>query len=178
MTITPGTLADAEAVATLHTESWRTAYADIMPADYLNGPLYEERLALWQHRLTTLTPGAALFVATDAATLADTATSTDAATLIGFVYLTPQPDGRILLDNLHVHPTLKRTGTGTRLLTHAQTWVTTEHPGRTLYLEVLEANTPAIAFYERHGGKRTDRRPAHFPQGFTLTELEYTWLPT
>ncbi|MEV6067615.1 N-acetyltransferase [Nocardia sp. NPDC052001] len=166
MTITRGTLADAEAVATLHTESWRTAYADIMPADYLNGPLYEERLALWQHRLTTPTPGAALFVATDA------------ATLTGFVYLAPQSDGRILLDNLHVRPTLKRSGTGTRLLIHAQAWASTEHPGRTLYLEVLEANTPAIAFYERHGGKRTDRRPAHFPQGFTLTELEYTWLPT
>ncbi|MRH92615.1 GNAT family N-acetyltransferase [Nocardia sp. SYP-A9097] len=163
MEIRSGLLADAPAVAALHTESWRTSYAGIMPAEYLDGPLYEERLAIWQFRLTTPTPGAALF------------TAQEESELLGFVYLTPNPDGRILLDNLHVHPTAKRRGLGTRLLRHAQHWTHTEHPGHTLYLEVLEANTPAVAFYERHGGKRTDSRTAHFDQGFDLIELEYTW---
>ncbi|MFC8047835.1 hypothetical protein [Nocardia sp. NPDC057353] len=33
---------------------------------------------------------------------------------------------------------------------------------------------PAIAFYERNGGTRTDTRTAHFEQGFDLPEFEYS----
>src|SRR5262245_35532418 len=47
-----GTPGDADAVAVLHTESWRSAYAGIMPDSYLDGPLLEERRELWAGRLT------------------------------------------------------------------------------------------------------------------------------
>lgn len=166
MRIRPGAASDVEAVARLHTDSWRTAYAGIMSDEYLNGPLYEERLALWHANLATPSPGAALFLAED-----DTA-------LLGFVYLAPQPDGRVLLDNLHVRPTDKRRGTGTHLLRHAMHWTRTEHPGHPMFLEVLEANTPAISFYERHGGTCTHKRLVDWPQGFSLPEREYAWSPT
>lgn len=163
MKIRSGSRTDVAAVAALHTASWRSAYAGIMPARYLDGPLYEERLGIWGRRLGAPTPGAALFLAEDE------------SGVIGFVYLMPCSDGRILLDNLHVRPSGKRLGTGSLLFRRALDWVRAEHPGRTLYLEVLEENTPAIAFYERRGGVRTDRRVAHFDQGFELIELEYAW---
>ncbi|AQZ71277.1 hypothetical protein BKM31_51595 [[Actinomadura] parvosata subsp. kistnae] len=54
-------------------------------------------------------------------------------------------------------------------------WAADEHPGKEVYLEVLRANTRAIAFYERHGARRTDERMCRFPQGFELAELEYAW---
>ncbi|MFE3187371.1 GNAT family N-acetyltransferase [Nocardia sp. NPDC059240] len=161
--IRPGTEADAKAVATLHTASWRTAYADIMPASYLDGALADEHQALWLTRLTAGHPEGNLFVAESGGDLA------------GFIYLALQPDGRVLIDNLHVQPMLKRVGIGGQLLRHGFDWAATEYPGRAVYLEVLQANTPAIAFYQRHGGRPGEPRTAHFPAGFEVTDLEITW---
>ncbi|WP_069164860.1 GNAT family N-acetyltransferase [Nocardia altamirensis] len=165
MTIRTGTRQDVESVAALHTESWRTAYAGIMPDDYLNGSLFEERYELWQSRLAADAPEGQLF------------TADEAGEMLGFVYLVPRSDDRVLVDNLHVRPHLKRSGIGSRLLHHALRWSAHEHPGSSVYLEVLQANTSAIAFYERHGARRTAERVAHFEQGFDLPELEYTWTP-
>ncbi|OAR26601.1 GNAT family N-acetyltransferase [Streptomyces sp. ERV7] len=163
MQIRAGARHDAQQIAALHADSWRTAYAGIMPESFLSGPLYEDRLALWQQRLTDDPSAAGLFVAEEE------------GELVGFVYLTPCPDGRVLLDNLHARPGRTRSGIGSRLLRHAREWAAVEHPGRAVYLEVLSANTPAIAFYERHGAQRTDERVCRFEQGFELPELEYTW---
>ncbi|MGW2177135.1 N-acetyltransferase family protein [Streptomyces sp. NPDC001732] len=165
MEIRTGGRGDAEQVAALHVESWRTAYAGIMPADFLNGPLLEDRLELWRGRLDEPHPGAALFVAESA------------GEMTGFAYLMPRPDGRLLLDNLHARPGRTGSGIGGRLLRHAFAWADDEHPGRAVYLEVLRANTRAISFYERHGALRTDERVCRFEQGFELPELEYTWPP-
>ncbi|WP_412074715.1 N-acetyltransferase family protein [Streptomyces xanthophaeus] len=163
MEIRRGRRNDATEVAALHAESWRTAYAGIMPASFLGGPLLEDRLELWRGRLDEPLPGAALFVL-EAATEID-----------GFAYLIPQSDGRLLLDNLHARPSRTGSGIGGRLLAHALAWSADEHPDRPVYLEVLRANTRAIAFYERHGALRTDERVCRFEQGFELPELEYTW---
>ncbi|MBC9715901.1 GNAT family N-acetyltransferase [Streptomyces sp. TRM66268-LWL] len=160
---------DADAVAALHTASWRRAYANLFPAEYLAGPLLAERRTVWRARLAEPLPGAALFLAEDAE---------DAEELAGFVYLEPRPDGRILLDNLHARPGNTGRGLGSRLLAHALAWSATAHPGRDVYLEVLQGNTRAVAFYERHGGRRTDSRTCRFDQGFELPEYEYTWPAT
>ncbi|WP_405614001.1 hypothetical protein [Streptomyces sp. NBC_01508] len=55
MEIRSGTAADTPQIAALHTGSWRTAYAGIMPTSYLEGPLAEEHAGLWRARL--LDPG-------------------------------------------------------------------------------------------------------------------------
>ncbi|MEV6097265.1 N-acetyltransferase [Nocardia sp. NPDC051981] len=164
--IRPGTESDAEAVATLHTASWRTAYASIMPETYLNGGLADDHKALWHSRLTGDRSEGDLFIVESG------------SGVLGFIYLAPRADGRILIDNLHVSPTFKRAGIGSRLLHHGFEWAAAEYPGRPVYLEVLQANTPAIAFYERHGGHPGEPRTAHFPQGFDLQELEITWSRT
>ncbi|NGO77676.1 GNAT family N-acetyltransferase [Streptomyces sp. YC504] len=161
--IRTGARDDAEPIAALHAESWRTAYAGIMPDDFLNGPLDEDRLALWRGRLSGPEPGAALFVAEED------------GVITGFVYLLPRPDGRLLLDNLHARPGRTGTGIGSRLLRHAFAWAAAEHPARALYLEVLRANTRAVSFYERHGAVRTGARVCVFEQGFELPEFEYSW---
>ncbi|MEU9299744.1 GNAT family N-acetyltransferase [Streptomyces sp. NPDC048269] len=163
MRIRAGSPGDIEQIATLHADSWRTAYAGIMPHSYLSRSLSGDKLALWHGRLTVPDPAAGLFVAVEEGVIA------------GFVYLTPCPDGRLLLDNLHARPGRTGTGIGGRLLRHALAWAVTEHPGRDVYLEVLRANTRAIAFYVRHGAIRTAERVCRFEQGFALPELEYTW---
>ncbi|GAA2581418.1 MULTISPECIES: GNAT family N-acetyltransferase [Streptomyces] len=163
MEIRTGTRGDVEQIAALHAESWRTAYAGIMPSDFLDGPLFEDRLALWHGRILEPQPAAGLFVAVSG------------DEIDGFAYLVPRPGGRILLDNLHARPGRTGSGIGSRLLRHALAWAATEHPGRDVCLEVLRANTRAIAFYERHGALRTDERACLFDQGFELPEFEYTW---
>ncbi|MBV1941752.1 GNAT family N-acetyltransferase [Streptomyces sp. BV286] len=163
MEIRAGVRGDVEQIAALHTESWRTAYAGIMPSSFLDGPLFEDRLALWHGRILDPQSAAGLFVAVDGGELA------------GFVYLVPRPDGRVLLDNLHARPGRTGSGIGGRLLRRALAWAAAEHSGRDVYLEVLRANTRAVAFYERHGALRTDERMCRFEQGFDLPELEYTW---
>lgn len=163
MKITSATPADADAVAALHTASWRSAYAHLFPAHYLQGPLLAERQTVWRARLAAPAEGAALFLAVEN------------DTLLGFVYLEPQPDGRILIDNLHARPGDTGRGLGARLLAHALAWIATAHPGRDAYLEVLQGNSRAVTFYERHGGRRTASRICHFDQGFELPEFEYTW---
>lgn len=165
MLIRNGTIDDISPIVALHVESWRTAYAGIMPDGFLNGPLDDDRLALWRARLDPPVRGAGLFVGHD-----------DEGKLLGFAYLLPSQDGRILLDNLHVRPGSTGSGAGSRLLRHGLAWAADEHPGREVYLEVLKENTRAIGFYERHGARRTDERMCRFQQGFELPELEYAWV--
>jgi GNAT superfamily N-acetyltransferase len=169
VTIRTGTAADALAVADLHTESWRTAYAGIVPAQALGADLVHQRRELWEIRLTAdygppeNTPH--LLIAERAGK----------AEVLGFGYLVPQPDGRVLLDNLHVRPGSTGGGIGAALLTAARAWVAEQHPGAPLYLEVLRDNHRAVAFYERAGGRRTKEGSAPFPGGGELPEYEYTW---
>lgn len=157
-----GTLADAPQIAALHVDSWVSAYAGILPDDYLAGPLLQERLELWDARLT--------YAADDACLLIEGAHE-------GFAYLVPQHDGRVLLDNLHVRPGLKRSGIGRSLMREAFAWTAAHHPGAPLYLEVLRDNAPAIAFYERLGGQITREFDETFPAGFVMPVIEYTWTP-
>ncbi|WP_327093043.1 GNAT family N-acetyltransferase [Nonomuraea sp. NBC_01738] len=92
---------DAGPIATLHTESWRSAYAAIMPPAYLNGPLLQENERLWTTRLSGEDTSAAHLLLAEAE-----------GTIQGFTYLVAKPDGRVLLDNLHVRPARKGAGIG------------------------------------------------------------------
>ena len=162
MIIRVGTAGDVEQIAALHTDSWQGAYAHLMPPGYLGGPLRAEHLCLWRDRFATGRADGHLLVADNVGAVA------------GFAYAVPQPDGRVLLDNLHVRPTAKGTGIGRHLLRRMFAWTAAEHPGSTLYLEVLRDNTAALAFYRRHGGAVTNEHTESFP-GFTLPALEYGW---
>ncbi|MEU8104668.1 GNAT family N-acetyltransferase [Nonomuraea muscovyensis] len=167
MEIRPGTAADADPIAALHTASWQTAYAGIMPGAYLDGPLPDEHLALWRARLSRPPGGdTCLLVAGDGDGLA------------GFAYLCLRPDGRVLLDNLHVRPALKRSGIGSLLVRRACGWVAADHPGRVLFLEVLRDNAPARAFYERMGGVPGKEFVEKAAGGVELDVVEYTWDPS
>ena len=160
-----------ESIAELHTESWRTAYAGIMPADYLDGPLLAINLELWQARIDSERylnggPPSCLLVAEGGD-----------QEVTAFAYLTPQRDDRILLDNLHVRPGSKRSGIGSRLMGRGLGWAAEHHPDQPVYLEVLRDNTPARAFYERMGGSTSRAYVERFHAGFELDMLEYTWSP-
>ncbi|MBV6697063.1 GNAT family N-acetyltransferase [Kitasatospora aureofaciens] len=166
-TIRRGGVHDAEAVADLHALSWRTTYRDIVPAEAIGDGLAAERRELWALRL------AADYG--DPANTPELLIAEQAGEVVGFAYLVPQWDGRVLLDNLHVHPGRTGGGIGRALLAEARAHVAERHPGAELYLEVLQDNTRAVAFYEREGGRRTATQEGAFPGGHLLPEYVYTW---
>ncbi|GAB4450444.1 MAG: GNAT family N-acetyltransferase [Chloroflexi bacterium OHK40] len=49
--IRPATLADAEAIAGVHVASWRSAYQDILPTEFLAGLSVERRATFWARQL-------------------------------------------------------------------------------------------------------------------------------
>ena len=133
--IRPGCAVDLPRIAALHTASWRDAYRGLLPDTYLDGPLSAAHRALWAE----VPPGAILRVAV---------TDGDVA---GFLLIRPEAPGGPLLDNLHVDPAVRGGGLGAALLLDGARALAAAG-GRALWLEVLEGNTRARAFYRRFGG--------------------------
>ncbi|MCU7824036.1 GNAT family N-acetyltransferase [Kitasatospora sp. DSM 101779] len=164
ITLRDGGPADAPAVAALHADSLRTAYAGLIPAEALGDGLPAQRREIWELRLTVDYGGPEH---TPVLLIADEPGSGP----VGFAYLVPEPDGRVLLDNLHVRPGRTGGGIGTRLLRAA---LDRAAPAA-LRLEVLRDNHRAVAFYEREGAVRTAERTAVLPGGHEVAEYEYGW---
>jgi ribosomal protein S18 acetylase RimI-like enzyme len=160
------TPADAHAVGALHADSWRRHYRGAYSDAYLDGPVHEDRRALWSERLSDGSDGHFTIVAED-----------DAG-VVGFAHtrLDTDPEWGSLLDNLHVTSGRKRQGIGARLMAETARVLTERRPGGALYLWVLEQNTAAQAFYSARGGVCVGgevRGP--FPGGGTAAALRYAW---
>lgn len=128
---------DANAVATLHAESWRHHYRGAYSDACLDGNVAEDRLAVWSERLSQPDPNGYTILAVER------------GGLVGFAHtiFDEDPTWGALLDNLHVRHDRKREGVGTRLMT-VTAKALLERPTRAgLYLWVLEQTVAAQAFY-------------------------------
>jgi len=153
---------DAAAVAGLHAESWRRHYRGSYPDAFLDGPVFENRAAVWDERLAALVGDGD----PDAGTVTILAES-GSGDLVGFVHvvLDDDPAWGALVDNLHVRADLKGGGIGTSLLARAAGAVVARRPSSGLFLWVLEANVEAQAFYLARGGGFQGTRIATAPGG-------------
>lgn len=156
------TRADADAIADLHTESWRTAYRGIVAARHLGAALANERRRHWRATLAQTS-------AKDVVLMAEAGSQ-----LVGFVAIwaaaASQP---AYIDNLHVRPSRKRSGIGRRLLIEAAQLLLAAGQ-RSAYLWVFRENHNAVRFYRRCCGVVT----RHAFLGFTRTRaarLRITW---
>ena len=158
--------ADCVQIASLHTESWRNSYRNILPDAYLDSQIAEERLALWEDRLAA--PGSDR----RHVLLAELHSE-----LAGFccVLLDEEPEWGACLDNLHVRPDLQGQGLGRQLFARATGWVTSEEPGWPIHLWVFEANYSARRFYERLSGQVVEHKIKEMPQGAGIPSLRYFW---
>ena len=160
--------ADADAIANLHIESWRSAYRGLLPDAFLDGPVVDDRVTLWRDRLNTDAPDRQLVL---------TAVSDDMLTGFVCVLLDAEPVLGPLFDNLHVKPALKGTGIGSLLFRAAREWVDQRAPAQPMHLWVLEGNLPARRFYDRHGGEVAEHRIRQVVPGLLAPELRYEWKP-
>ena len=156
---------DIVAIAALHAASWRFAYRGAYSDEYLDGPVEEDRLNVWQERLTNPSGNQYVVVAEEDGRMA------------GFACSFGESDERwgTLLDNLHVLQHWQRGGIGQRLVSATAKWCAASHPGSGLYLWVLENNSRARRFYEGIGGRAEDAKESPEPGGGTVLARRYVW---
>lgn len=161
----PARQADADAIAFLHTRSWREHYRGALSDTFLDQDLPDERLRVWRHRLDE--PVGNQFVQI----------AIDGAELLGFVcaYGAQDPDWGSFVDNLHVVKAAKRTGIGTSLMRQAGAWLARRYPDRGVYLWVLEMNASARRFYEHLGGRNAGISIMETHGGAVVRSCRYTW---
>jgi ribosomal protein S18 acetylase RimI-like enzyme len=134
---------EAEAIALLHIACWREAYAGIVPGEALAGVDPDERARKW--RTSIADPDSLVRAAYEG------------AVPVGLVLAHPANDPRLTgcdgqIAALYVAASHYRLKLGSRLMAEAARWWLARG-GRSLGLGVLAANTRAVAFYERLGGR-------------------------
>ena len=156
---------DAEAIAALHVESWRSAYRGLVPDEFLGDALDGERLQAWRDRFAAPDPHRRF-----------TLVAASGDRLVGFtcVLADAEPSHGPLLDNLHVKPGWRGRGIGARLLHESRVWVRHAVPGQPMHLWVIEGNAEARAFYRAQGGIEDDRR-INLMAGIEVPAVRYTW---
>ncbi len=160
ITYRTATVADVDRIAALHARSWQETYRGIMPNDFLDDEVEDERLEVWQERFAEQPPNRQIIVAEDR------------EQLVGFACVCrgSDPVYGALLDNLHVASTYKGRGIGRRLIKRAAGWVQQREPASPFYLWVYEQNHPARAFYDSLGAINQER-----VRGESGIVLRYVW---
>ena len=148
-----GGVSDAEAIATLHAESWRRHYRGAYSDAFLDGDVQADRVALWTARLREPDGRSQTILAEDG----------DRLLAFAHTVFDADPVWGALLDNLHVIGEAKRRGIGSRLLSLSARGVLERGTG--MYLWVLEQNLDARAFYTARGGRCVERAPVPPPGG-------------
>lgn len=133
--------------------------------DYLDGDVVSDREALWVSRFENPPANQHVLVAEQA------------ARIVGFAcaYSAHETAWGTLLENLHVMPTHKGFGIGTRLLKAMGKLSRRLHPDLGMHLWVLQANVSAQAFYRRQGAMEVERSVWHAPGGLHIPQLRYAW---
>ena len=159
------TYEDRVAIDTLHADSWRATYRGAYRDEYLDGDVVQDRLAVWENRLSAPSPNQLVIVAEGE------------GRIVGFACAYGRDDEQwgTLLDNLHVRPELHRQGTGRRLLLDVATWCRARYPDCGLYLWVLAQNQNARRFYERMGATDCGGDVSVPPGGGQADSRRYAW---
>jgi ribosomal-protein-alanine N-acetyltransferase len=87
------------------------------------------------------------------------------ATVAGFCCWRPTAPGEAELLNIAVDPAFRRRGVASALLEALLLEALDAQAQGTVFLEVAEPNTAAIALYRRHGWEQVGLRPGYYSQG-------------
>jgi ribosomal protein S18 acetylase RimI-like enzyme len=153
---------DADSIAHVHVESWRTTYAGIVPQPYLDSLSKEARAQNWREHLAA--PDPLIFVAESA------------HGVFGFACGGKQRDPTLAYDGelyaIYLLRASQRQGIG-RALTRAVAGGLRSRSYRSMIVWVLEQN-PAVRFYKALGGAPVAEKPIEIA-GVQLTEVALGW---
>lgn len=166
MLLRDATIDDIPGIARVHVDTWRAAYAGIMPREVLAGLSYERSQARLRERL----------LAPDARNRFTLVAEDGEGRIAGFAWGGPEGsgDGAALgeIYALYVLPAQQRRGTGQRLVQAAACRLL-DLGFTSMRIWVLAAN-PARGFYERLGG-RLEREQEGEIHGVRLRKAAYRW---
>lgn len=159
---------DAAAIARVHVDTWRTAYGDLLPAEFLVSLSVETRAERWRRTLAAGDDPLALVLVAEKA-----AGQVVGIAAAGSPRADPAVDGADAeLFVLYVLREHQGRGLGRRLVGEAARRLAAGG-ARSLILWVL-ADGPARGFYERLGGRFVGPRPITIGDT-TLAEVAYAW---
>ena len=167
--IREATVEDAEAIATIHVDSWQAAYRGILPEAYLANLAVAQRREAWRKSIVAGRPRV-LVAQADADAHA-------AETLLGWVAFGESRDGDkdhrwAEVETLYIAPAFWRKGIGKRLIDAARHAL--QSAGYTdVALWVLLDNRRARAFYKRSGFVCDNSSRGVQLGGKWLTEIRY-----
>src|SRR5689334_854492 len=156
---------DAEAIARVRVDGWRTAYRGLVPAAYLDGMRVDANTALWEKILTAGPNSASVFIAAHD------------GEVVGFAAANRLAETRYGLDAeltaVYLRREFQRVGIGRRLI--AEVVEAQRAQGATgMIVWVLAANKPARALYERLGAELLVEQEFQW-DGMDLLEVGYGW---
>lgn len=162
--VRPADVDDADAIAKVHVDTWRTTYGGIIPQHYLDSLTVQNRSVGWVRQLERTTGEVTLV------------SEHHDGRIVGFVCAGPlrHRDSRFQaeISSLYVLKRHQRASHGRRLfLAAAERMARKGYKG--LFLWVL-ANNPARGFYERMGGVQVSEARRSFA-GKPLHEIGYGW---
>ena len=147
---------DLPEIASLHIQSWRNAYAEVLPKEFLGNPIEREFTRYWYN----------IDIGDE-----DVVMVAENDDLLGFIAVWCRPTPYI--DNLHVKPSLHSKGIGsTLLISAAEELLTRGH--KTAYLWVFTSNQKAVRFYELMGGVTTGNTPQNI-FSYSISSLKIEW---
>ena len=161
--------ADAGGIARVHVHTYWTAYAGIMPAEYLAGLSYRDAESWWARVLAKHYPATSTFVA-----------ETDGGEVVGFARGGPEREGRRThpgeLYSVYLLEAYQHRGIGRRLVSAVAQRLLAE--GLTpMLVWVLQRNHPGRRFYESLGAQRIGQMLVSIG-GVRYVEMRYGWKDT
>ncbi len=154
--------ADAEAIAWVHVESWKTTYAGIVPQDYLDSLNVADRAAQWERHVAEGV--AAIFVAEDEGGVFGFAAGGRS------LHPVADYDGELYAIYLLASHQGKCAGAALVRETAGELW---RRGFRNMVVWVLREN-PACGFYRRLGGVQVGEQSIEIG-GTALPEVAFGW---
>ncbi|MFC6633201.1 GNAT family N-acetyltransferase [Microbulbifer taiwanensis] len=142
---------DAQEIAEIHVNSWKSAFDGLMPEGYINGFTMSSRIEEWQSTIRTNT---------ESVVVAERGNQ-----IVGFMsyFVHPENTETIELSKLYLCPNFYGQRLGSKFITHLER--ESQALGvKTIKLYVLDNNEAAIQFYSKHGFE--------FADGFMSEEFE------
>ncbi|WP_057914256.1 GNAT family N-acetyltransferase [Peribacillus muralis] len=166
MLIREATVADAQAIATVHVDSWRTTYKNIIPNDFLDKLSYEKRKALWIENISK--EGNHIYVKENGD-----------GSIVGFISGGKRATNQVAhsgdVTSIYILEEFQGMGIGKKLLT--KLFLKFEELSyHSIFVEVLEGNKSRF-FYEAFGAKVIKSENIKIA-GAALTLLIYEWNDT
>ncbi|MFS0765755.1 MULTISPECIES: GNAT family N-acetyltransferase [Peribacillus] len=163
MLIREATVSDAEGIAIVHVDCWRTTYKNIIPSDFLDKLSYEKRKDLWIKNITS--DGKYVYVAENSE-----------GKIVGFIDGGKREKNQVEnsgdLTAIYILENFQKMGIGKKLI--KELFLKFEALGfKTIFVEVLEDNKSRY-FYEAFGADLLKTEKIKMA-GAEMNLLVYVW---